>query len=657
MPATESILQAAQAALAAPVLFYLPGAAWAWTLKPADAFERCAASLAIGLPLVLVPAILLAELGAFSIQPMILWAAAAAAYGLRRGGADTARPALPGFLMLTAIAFAILLFPPRGEWILGGWDPGVNINQGLLLARTGAVHQAPDPIWTEAWRAAPQAFARESFGFLEAYPGIPIDPEEGRLRPYFYRATPTFIALLDIVAGRAGALHANVFAALFAAALLTGALRASGLSPHGAALGGILLAGQPIVIAHLGDTASEMLELALVCAAGFLLVRPRDCPNAVALFLALLLAALNRVSFLFMIGLLLPILVAWDSPENERSPVAIRHLAIAAALILGLAWHTWITPESTIKIRHLIPALHALAGAAVAIAFVIDGALLFRKSAAPAYVRVAAVLVPAALLARESIRTDAWREFVRNAPAWWDYAPPLVALMGLAGVALVVMRRAPAAAWLIWLWTCLLTVLLRRHALELYPWATKRWLAVSPPLLAAGIALFCAQTESRFGRPGRAVAAVAITALAIAAFPLSRSAWRASEHVGAHDALAELAARLRPDDLIVADHFRWATPLALAYGFTALNAEPLLAGRGDPEQVAQFLAGTKRRVVLISSTRRGLDAWPEPFRHASPITEPIRIATRERIHHRSHRRFDTRDRAYTLSAAVWEPAP
>jgi hypothetical protein len=656
MSITESILQAAQAALAAPVLFYLPGAAWAWRLKPANALESCAASLAIGLPIILLPAIVLAECGVFSVQLVFIWAAVAAAYGLRRGGPEVTRPALPGFLVLAATAFALFLFPSRGEWIIGGWDPGVNMNQGLLLARTGGIPQAPEPIWAEAMRATPDAFSRAAFGFREAYPGVPIDPADGRIRPYFYRATPTLIALLEKVAGRAVAFEVNMTVALFAAALLAGALRAAGLASLWSLAGAFLLAAQPIVIAHYGDPASEMLELSLVCAAGFLLARPRDCPTALALGAVLLLGALNRISFLFALSLLLPVCAVWESTDKDHASAATRHLAIAAALALGLGWYAWVAPESAVKVRHLIPTLHLSAAAAVSGTLLLDGALLLYRAPAPAWVRALVILIPAALLAREGLRHDAWSEWARNAPAWLAYARPVAALLALPGLILALRRRA-FAPWTLWLAFFLLAALLRRHAAELYPWAAKRWLSASPPLLAIGISLLADRIDAaRDWRRRLFAAAVPVVAL-VAMAPLSLAAWRSAEHVGADSALTRIAALMGTNDIVVADHFRWATPLALAYGFTALNAEPLLAGRGDPAAAARFLEKAERRVVLLCSTRRGLDAWPPPFRDAAPLAEPILVETRERIHHRSHRAFGTRPRAYRLQAFEWKPAP
>ncbi len=656
----ETVLQAAQTALGVAVLLLLPGLAWTRQRDVASELERIGAALVIGLPAAILPAVFLAEAGIFSAQGVWISAGLIAVTGIRCGG-GIAPGAGRAFILFAALLFALLLTPPRGEWILGGWDPGVNMNQGLLVSRTGAVAQEPDNVLAGALRAARESFSRTSFGFVEAFPGIPIDPETGAYRPYFYRATPTWIAVLDQLAGRAAALRANQILAFVAAVLFAAFLSAGGVRRPFALAGGALFLLSPIVLAHHGDPASEMLELSVVCAAGFLLARPRDCPHAILLALVLLLGAFNRVSFLFHIALLLSILALWEAGEDDRSSVSIRHLAAGAALTLGLAWYTWVTPDSLIKVRHLLPALHTAIYASVGLTLLTDlsSAVLRRTGHARVLrwlraMRMAALLVPLGLLAREAMRSDAWMEFLRNVPAWFAYAPPLLAVAGLIGLVWHG-ARAPSAPWLLWSATALLTVLLHRHAAELYPWATKRWLAWSPPLLLAGALLLADHLSMRIATYGRALGWALLGGIALGFAPLSYSAWNAAEHRGAPRALEALAAQLRPDDVVVADHFRWATPLALSMGFTALNAEPLLAGLGDTEAAVRGLTETHRRIVLLTSTKRGIDAWPDPFRTARPLIDPIRLETRERIQHRSHRAFQTRARDYTLQLYEWDP--
>lgn len=665
MSSAASILQALGPALAIATLLGGPGLAWAWVLRPATRLEASALAILLGLTLILLPAVVLAECGILSAPAIWITAAVLTAAGLtarRRAGAPLPRAGAGALLLVPALAL-LLSGPGRGDWMVGGWDPGVNMNQGLLVARTGRVAQPPDPLVAAALQAAPGAFARESFSFREAFPGLPVDRVTGALRPYFYRGTPAFIAILDLAAGRTAALRANsvsaVLAILVAATLLAGLVAPSppGIRRAAVLAGALILTAQPIVLAHLGNPASEMLELLLVCGAGLLLLRPRDLPSAIALALLLLLACVNRVSFLFQQALLLVVLVLWDAPEPDRDRVSRRHLAVAASLALGLAWYTWITPDSLVKVRHLLPALHVFTAGSAAVALLLDGFLLRHRRPGPAVLRQAALLVPLLFLLVETTRHEPWREFLRNASAWWSYAGP--ALAGLAALGLLAAApRSAAAPWLLWLFTCLLGVLLHRHAADLYPWASKRWLAFSPPLLAAGGSLLLAGAHRRFGRRGLVLALLLLGAGFGAQAPRALAAWRSAEYRGAPDTLAQLAARLAPGDLVVADHFRWGTPLALVYGASVLNAEPLLAGRGSHADALRFLTGQQShgtRIVLLTSTRSALADWPETFRDALPLAPPLEWETGERIQHRSNRGFPLQPRTVRLQTWTWTP--
>jgi len=162
----------------------------------------------------------------------------------------------------------------------------------------------------------------------------------------------------------------------------------------------------------------------------------------------------------------------------------------------------------------------------------------------------------------------------------------------------------------------------------------------------------------RFGRRGLVAGALlALPGLVLQA-PLTREAWRSSEYDGTRLALQQVAAQVQAGDLVVADHFMWATPLALAHGVHVLNAEPLLARRGDPAQARRFLASQAAngaRVVFLASTASGLDEWPAFFRSARPFGDPVPLAYRERVQHRSNRSFECREKSRLLQLYAWTP--
>lgn len=658
-----SILLAAKSAFVLCALFYLPGLAWVWLLPARTRIELCGTALVIGLSIILIPAIVLAEIGHFTSTALWLWAAFVIAGGLIAGQMATRKTTrscvacfqngFTGFYALILALCVLYSLPNRGEWIAGGWDPGVNINQGLLVANTGSVAQAPDPIRANGLQTAPDSFARQLGSFTEIFPGVPTDPTSGAITPYFYRATPTLVAISNLVGSRSAALRVNHLTGLFALTIFLALLSTARLPRLAILAGGLALALQPIFIAHTAIPASEMFGLAIVCATGLLLLREeRGAQPLLALTLAL--GALNRASFLFYQTFLLLILVVWDASDSNRRRVTSRHLALAGALFVGLAWYKWVSPTSVYKIRHLYPLLTKLALGSLCLTLTIDGSLVALRRALPRWTRFLTLLAPLALLAREFTLQEPWAEFFGNCNAWFAYATPAIAVLGALGI-LWQFRKSALTPWLLWLFTALLAVLLHRHAENLYPWASKRWLAYSPALLATGIASFLhsANTLPRLLK----MSCIAAVSLGLCAtLPLAREAWRNTEYNGLNQALHTVASFIEREDLVVTDHFLWGTPLALAYGHEVLDAESLLAGRGDAEEAMRALKNSGRRIVLVNSIDDHLVRWPDVFKSAVPLMAPVELHTRTIIQHRSHRMFDMRDVSFTFQAYLWQPS-
>ncbi|MCS6771474.1 MAG: hypothetical protein NZ740_05550 [Kiritimatiellae bacterium] len=663
----ESFQTIADAVLDAAILCALvlpPGLTWLPVWGPITGPERLGFALALGLSYLVVAATILAESGLFgptTIGAAVILGSAAGLFS--SGHCVCRRDAFRIILLCAAMWFFVMVLPHRGEWIIGGWDPGVNLNQGLLVARTGRVEQPPNPLLAGILKEAPKAFARYHYEFLEVFPGIPADPNTGTIQPYFYRGTPAWIAVLETACGRDAVFRSNFLLAAVAALLLgclgSATTRLSG--PACAGCAGLLLV-QPIVVAHFGDPASEMLELAMVCAIGLITVSRGPRSTAFVLFLCVLCGILNRPSFVFHASMWLWISSAWHASNPDRNVFMARHAAIVAAIAGGFAWYEWVVPESLVKIRHWMPAIRSAATAAVVGAIFIE-ALGFIASRCPnsrlvhilKWFRFLALAPLIAMLVRESFLIEGWREFPGNAKAWLAYAPAVLAFVGALGL---VLRgsRMPATPWLIWLASALLAALLRKHAADLHPWACKRWLAWSPPLLAFGASLLWEKVaKSRLPKVVLRVALLLILVAFVAVVPKSAQAWRSAEHLGTMDAVERIARLASPDDLIVSDHFRFGTPLALAYGLNVVSGEPLLAGEGSPELAARALVNTGRRILLLTSTRNGLEAWPAQFQNARLLEGPVRLDSSERVQHRSNRSFSLRKRTYTLRVYEWEP--
>ncbi len=646
-------------ALALAALIYLPGAAWVWALRPSSRTEAAALALLVSLIAMLAPVLLLA--GAGRLSAGALWAVAAAVFaaGAFAGRFRGIRAAAPGALLLATGMAILLAIPHRGEWLAGGWDPGVNLNLGLFLGRTGALQPTPDPAYGALAPEARAIFSRQAGGLLEAFPGWPVDPETGAYRPYFYRGTPSLIAAIGLAAGPAAAMRFPLLAGFWSMVLVFALLRKE-YGPRPALLGALTAAAQPMFLHHLHVPASEMLELVFVCALGLLMAAAPGRANAILLAMVVGLAIVNRFSFLFFAPVLLPIAALHGAGAPADDARRWRTRAIAAAIAAGGLWYAFVNPDAPAKVSHLIPDLRLLIGAGFAAVLAAE-ALSSRMRPMPARAGPALLLLLLlAWLARECTRSAPFVEFAGNASAWTGYTGwPILAA---AAVGWVLWARR-AGAWNGWHAMVLLglsVVLLHKHAADLYPWATKRWLSFSIPILAFGAAGLAASCEARFARRGLAAAGLLLLAALAWRLPAVRDAWRNTEFDGAYAALAGVAAEIEPTDIVVADHFRWGLPLAATFGKPVLNGEPLWArARGpEPARAAEALARPAmegRRILLLTSTARGPAVFPPPLDTARLLKKWPALPLREIRHHRAGRGFPIRATTAEFALHTWEP--
>jgi hypothetical protein len=218
-----------QAALLA-VVAWLPGAVifrapWAARSKRAglDAEERLFWSVIIGTAVSLSVVLALAWAGRYTFERLLvadlLLAAAVAAiarFNLRYGGA-AARPGLSALLPLALVAVGVWRFFPPAEYIIGGKDPGVYMNEGIQIAQRGTFLYE-DPVVSSV-----PPFARDLFFPSHQrtdYYGIRfmgfriIDPDSGLVVGQFPHLFPASIAAAYGIDGLTGTRRAAGFWAI-----------------------------------------------------------------------------------------------------------------------------------------------------------------------------------------------------------------------------------------------------------------------------------------------------------------------------------------------------------------------------------------------------------------------------------------------------------
>jgi hypothetical protein len=170
------------------------GLAWSWVATAGSRGMRWLPAVMapwFGVALHLVSAVILAESGLYTPMAEAVVLAVLAAAGLAWGrGRIRIRPHLPVALATGIAAAAAMLLPGRGEWIAGGLDQGIYVNQGVAVSRSGTFHPPPDPLLSVLTDAELATFTRQVHNYTEYLPTIPVDPEQRNLVHFFFAGRP-----------------------------------------------------------------------------------------------------------------------------------------------------------------------------------------------------------------------------------------------------------------------------------------------------------------------------------------------------------------------------------------------------------------------------------------------------------------------------------
>jgi len=671
----------------------LPGLAWGWILPSrrdlqGSAIQRAFVKLAevsfISLLLTLLLVVLLAEFGLF--RRGMLWSilGSTSLAGLALAWCrDRDRLRLhvaqsrPGVALLGIGLLILLVLPGRGEWLVGGWDPGVYVNEGVHLSRSGTFYPEALPAYRVLARHGVELLSRNMQGFQEAFPGIPLDPRTGAFSFYFYRLSVAWHALGALCCGLPGALRAPGAAMLLAVILLAGLLAATRVRMGQLAVILLLFCAHPFILYHSHTPASEGLELVLAFGVAYAWCRRSNHVAYVALLAGGLLAAgINRPSFIFFGGLLVFLTAVLDFRRADRKRVACERIAMLFGLAAAIWYYRAVTPQSVVKIAHvyvfLLRGVVSLAGTAVCIDLLAASSAVRALATRPraGQLRLAAVVglaSLAALLYRLDPRS-AW-ELRTNAGVLIEYSGwPLACLVGAGGVLwlLGIPKRTWAAHlhfWLVFLSLVGLLTLARKSVAELYPWATKRYLFFAPAVGALlgslPIAALWQRGPSGALRVFRVLAGIALLAIALA--PRARliyHAWDRTEYDGVSVVLEKVADCVPNGDILVVDHFLWATPLCLTYGCQALSGVNLWSADTEKVDLAvKFIRQLRTdgyAIWLLTSSPDGIAVFPPALHDAKPAQSFPAVTYQRMQHHPRARDFELTRRVKELRLYEWK---
>lgn len=557
-----------------------------------------------------------------------------------------------GWALLTAwLVGLLLLWPQRGAWLAGGWDPGIYANEGAAVARGGTFSPAPVPFYQQLGPDVLRTLSADQRTFRELFPGVPLDSERGAITLQFPRLTSVVFAVSHAVGGGASGWRTPLLLGALAWLVWAAVAQAGGATRIAGWTGALVLLLQPVFLYHTHTPSSELLELALVgglCLAPWWGPTSRIRTGLTALLL--LAAAANRTSFALFGAVYLVLLALVDAARPERRAVWLEHVILVVALAAGAACHHLFTPVAVLKLTHVLPGLERTAGALLGLVLLVDGVTswprgqrVVRAVAGPA-LRGALGLGVLLLLG-----LAAWpgTDSAAHARVMLSYFGGPVVGLAMLGVVLVALFGADARRLLPLLWCLVVTLVVVRHqhVADLYPWATKRYLAFTVPLLALG----CAALVQAFPRTPRGTRGWPVLAVAVACglnFPRSLEAWRATSYDGMPAVLQRVAAQLSGVDGVVADHFLWATPLALTWGCPVVNGEALVR---EPSSAATHvvwqrlteLAQSGQRICILTTTDVGPAKWGTAAPPMTLVWTSGPVIYRETFHHRSARGFST----------------
>ncbi|MYD70490.1 MAG: hypothetical protein F4W89_07080 [Acidobacteria bacterium] len=633
-------------ALALPLLIWLPGFLLYRlphgnrALRAAlPAEERLFWAVVLGATVTSVVALALAWAGAYSLDRVLLVNFALCVLLAIAGHSDlrlgreaapvTRAAAAPAVLLL--LAAGVFFFVPPAEYINGGRDPAVYIAEGVQLSRTGSFF-SEDPLV----RDLPSEF-RDEFFIPVRLPDIAYD----------LRFLGFIIADMDrgIVVGQFPHFYAVWIAMAYELTGLTGARYVHGFWTIGGVLAvyflGAALFGRRAAFAAAGLLS---LNVAQIWFARYFISEPFLQALIFAALLAFVRSQDRQPQFFGPIAGSLAGLTVFVNLTATVGIAALAAAAIAARLLGGSLRVSFLLPLFTVSagaivyyatvLTHYAMAepIRAATGRqpilllAVTVIALIAG-IVFVRTAGPRIARLLNHWLPPLTLGAV-LALVVYALFFREARSIWTQYPPLEEegivtftfyylqplglAAALAGWAMVSGARfGRALPFLAVVGAYALFLFYDPRITPDHFWAARRYVPVLLPgaLLLAGAAAFMTvgATARRWlawcSAPRAATARVVagglmLFVLAVQYGAATRPILRHTEHAGMIPAVASLAQRIGPDDLLLtsgrnaSDAQTLALPLAYIYD---RNVLPLRFNDPDPEVFAAFLGWARQR--------------------------------------------------------------
>ncbi|MBN2300904.1 MAG: hypothetical protein JXN60_00175, partial [Lentisphaerae bacterium] len=502
--------------LACSLLFtarvFVPGMAWSWTCTTdalsdspwSDYLLAIAKSTILGFLIAVLNAFVLSELGLYS-EPiewisLTLLSAVGAAFGIVRARqrlCSTLRFSLLGILLSIMTISLVMLLPARGEWIVGGWDPGIYVNQGMIVERSGTFEPVPLAPYGLITEDEGLLFVRGSENYRECFPGVPIDIRTSKLQHYFFRLMPSAVAVTARCGGLRAATRVNILLGAMVCLALVAVLvgyRSGRIWSYFALFG---LITQPIWIYHLRTPTSEMLQLVLLlgiclCAAN----SSTGLAKAIWSSLFMFAAIINRISFVPFAAIIILVSAILDLEEHRnKTSVLVERIAQFIAISVATAINWNVCSITIVRLKPIMPTLFLVTIVAVLMTIVIDliGRTivrykifsLLRPFFSMTFVSITLITMGVIWLGSGTRLLAEPSYNLRQLIHYIGIIPLILACFG----AILLLRRKHSFSnrfygILAFLSVISMAMLLQKGIKDLYPWATRRYLVYTIPLIA-----------------------------------------------------------------------------------------------------------------------------------------------------------------------------
>jgi hypothetical protein len=538
----------------------------------------------------------LAAFGAYSLNRLLIVTAACAGalavtYRSRLLYHAATAPRVQAIVPALLFGFALWLYHPAAEYIIGGKDPGVYMNEGVQIAQRGDV-VTYDVLVQSVPAALLDLFVPPHHS--QTYYGIRfmgfflIDPGSGRVVGQFPHLYPAAIAIGYGLDGLSGARQvSSICAALGVVALFFLAARLVGRPA--ATVAGALLAVNVIQVWFARYPNSEIVTQVLILAGMLAFARAYIDGDRFFGPIAMLLIGLSlfaRIDSVFAIAAVCAAMILLRL-EGRSAGASFYVPLIATAVAGGLYFSQILTPYADRPIETAERNLGAIAalGAAIVAAYIVTG----RKAAAPflrTWIPRALALALAALAVYAYFfRVPGGRLALHDANALRTYAwyvHPAALAAAVAGLCLVIWRgfwRDPA-----WLIAVAVYGLFFFYKIQIVPehfWMARRFLPVILPattLCIGAVLMEWAGTANAWTMriPRIALRLVLVGLIAWSFVESTRPILRHVEYAGIIPRVESLAARIANDELLVVESRNASDLHMLALPLAYIYAKPVL---------------------------------------------------------------------------------